>query len=333
MGTKLKPLEEVQMKRKSTHGGQSFGTPPPRIAVLLPCLNEAAAIENVLHDFRNALPTADIFVYDNASTDDTALIAAKSGAIIRKIIIRGKGYVVRRMFADIDADIYLMADGDGTYDASSAPLLVEAILDGPADMVVGARENIGSVSRRGHALGNKLFNSLLKGFFGRGFEDIFSGYRAFSRRFVKTFPSSAKGFEIEMEMSVHALELQIAVSEISLPYGKRPIGSESKLRTYKDGVKIFLKMILMLKDVRPLLFFSAIATFLFGLSTALAVPIFVEFFATGLVPRFPTAILASAIGILGFISFISGIILDHVARGNRQIKRMIFLSAGSPPGE
>ena len=275
------------MKRKSTHGGQSFGTPLPRIAVLLPCLNEAAAIENVIHDFRNALPTADIFVYDNASTDDTALIAAKSGAIIRKIIIRGKGYVVRRMFADIDADIYLMADGDGTYDASSAPLLVEAILDGPADMVVGARENIGSVSRRGHALGNKLFNSLLKGFFGRGFEDIFSGYRAFSRRFVKTFPSSAKGFEIEMEMSVHALELQIAVSEISLPYGKRPIGSESKLRTYKDGVKIFLKMILMLKDVRPLLFFSAIATFLFWPVNGIGRAYFCRIFCYGLGTPFP----------------------------------------------
>ncbi len=321
------------MQEEKSFGEHSPSTMEPRIAVLLPCLNEAAAIEHVIEEFRTALPTAEIFVYDNGSTDETALIAAKSGVIIRKVAMRGKGYVVRRMFADIDADIYLMSDGDGTYDASSAYRLVEAILNGPPDMVVGARENIGAVSRRGHALGNRFFNLLLTGFFGRGFQDIFSGYRAFSRRFAKTFPSSAKGFDIEVEMSVHALELQIAVAEIRLPYRQRFHGGESKLRTFQDGAKILLKMILMLKEVRPMLFFSAISIFFFILSITLAIPIFTEFYSTGLVPRFPTAILVSAIGILGFISFVSGVILDHVARGNRQIKRMLFLSVGLSSGK
>ncbi|MGB0631215.1 MAG: glycosyltransferase [Alphaproteobacteria bacterium] len=316
-------------------GAEQTGSTSPgsarRIAVLLPCLNEAAAIAHVVEDFRKALPTAEIFVYDNASTDDTAEVAAGAGAIVRKESVRGKGYVVRRMFADIDADIYLMADGDGTYDAASAPRLIEAMLDGPFDMVVGVRKDIGAVSRSGHGFGNRLFNRLLTGFFGRGFEDIFSGYRAFSNRFAKTFPASAKGFEIETEMSVHALELQIPVCEISLPYRERIHGGESKLRTYQDGLRILLKMILMLKDVRPLFFFSSIAAAFFVLSVALAAPILIEYFETGLVPRFPTAILASAIGILGFISLTSGVILDNVARGNRQIKRMMFLSAGSAP--
>ena len=302
-----------------------------RIAVLLPCLNEAAAIGHVVEEFRNALPDADIFVYDNASTDDTAAVAAKAGAIVRNEPARGKGYVVRRMFADIDADIYLMADGDGTYDAASAPRLIDAMLAGPFDMVVGIREDIGAVSRSGHAFGNRVFNRLLTGFFGCGFEDIFSGYRVFSNRFAKTFPASATGFEIETEMSVHALELQIPVCEISLPYRDRIDGGQSKLHTYKDGLRILWKMILLLKDVRPMFFFTSIAAAFFILSVGLATPILIEFIETGLVPRFPTAILASAIGILGFISLTSGVILDSVARGNRKIKRMLFLTAGSAP--
>ena len=304
----------------------------PKIAVLLPCLNEGAAIAKVIEDFQTSLPDAEIFVYDNASTDDTADVAAAAGAVVRKEIMRGKGNVVRRMFADIDADIYLMADGDGTYDASGGPRLIKALLDGPFDMVVGAREDIGSVSRSGHAFGNGLFNYLLARFFGQGFEDIFSGYRVFSRRFAKSFPAVAKGFEIETEMTVHALELQIPVCEISLPYRDRIHGGESKLRTYRDGFRILLKMLLMLKDVRPLLFFSTFAAAFFILSIGLAAPILVEYVETGLVPRFPTAVLASAIGILGFISLTSGIILDNVARGKREVKRIIFLAAGAAPG-
>jgi hypothetical protein len=207
------------------------------------------------------------------------------------------------------------------------------MLKGPFDMVVGVRQDIGAVSRSGHDFGNRLFNRLLTGFFGRGFEDLFSGYRVFSKRFTKTFPASANGFEVETEMCVHALELQIPVCEISLPYRDRIHGGYSKLRTYKDGLRILLKMVLMLKDVRPMFFFSSIAAAFFIFSIVLAIPVLIGYLETGLVPRFPTAILASAVGILGFISLTSGIVLDNVARGNRQIKRTLFLLAGSAPGQ
>ena len=304
---------------------------PKKVAVLLPCLNESAAIAQVVRDFRNALPDAEVFVYDNASTDDTADVAEKAGAVVRQEAARGKGHVVRRMLGEVDADIYVMADGDGTYDAASAPRLIRTMLEGSFDMVVGVRQDIGAVSRVGHDLGNRLFNWLLTVFFGRGFEDIFSGYRVFSRRFAKTFPLSARGFEVETEICVHALELQISVCEISLPYNDRVDGGYSKLRTFKDGFRILIKMIMMLKDVRPMFFFSCIAAAFFVLSVGLAMPVLLDYLETGLVPRFPTTILSSALGILGFISFSSGIILDNVARANRQIKRMLFLMAGSAP--
>tara|TARA_Y100001970_G_scaffold291917_1_gene431021 strand:+ start:2172 stop:3158 length:987 start_codon:yes stop_codon:yes gene_type:complete len=320
---------------KERNGNQSPARPSPlltkKVAILLPCLNEAAAIAQVIEDFRNALPESEIFVYDNSSTDDTADIASKAGALVRKESARGKGHVVRRMLGEVDADIYLMADGDGTYDAASAPRLIRTMIEGSFDMVVGARQGIGAVSRTGHEFGNRLFNWLLMSFFGHGFKDLFSGYRVFSRRFAKTFPVSAKGFEIETEMCVHALELGIPVCEISLPYNDRVAGGYSKLRTYKDGLRILLKMLLMLKDVRPLFFFSTISVAFFVFSIGLAMPILIDYLETGFVPRLPTVILASALGILGFISLTSGIVLDSVARGNRQIKRMLFLMAGSAP--
>lgn len=301
-----------------------------RIAVLLPCYNEAVAIAQVVRDFQTVLPMAEVYVFDNASSDTTADVARAAGAQVRFESRKGKGNVVRRMFADVEADLYLMADGDGTYDAASAERLVQLALEGPFDMVVGTREDIGSVSRSGHAFGNRLFNGLLRLIFGNGFNDIFSGYRVFSRRFVKSFPAEAEGFETETEteMSVFALEQNIPVKEVPMPYRERIAGSESKLRTFHDGFRILAKMIFLMKDVRPLLFFSIIGGAFFLLSLGLGIPVIVDYFATGLVPRFPTAILASALGILGFISLTCGVVLDGVARQRRQLKRLAFLAAG-----
>jgi len=311
--------------------GAPAAQPAARIAVVLPCHNEAASIARVVANFRAALPDARIIVFDNASTDDTAARAQEAGAEVRAEPRPGKGNVVRRMFADIDADVYLMADGDGTYDASAAPRLIEAILDGRADMAIGARANIAmDAHRRGHAFGNRLFNWLYTLLFGAGFEDIFSGYRAFSRRFVKSFPALSSGFEIETELCVHASQLRLPTVEIVLPYGERETGSASKLRTIRDGARILTTFALLLKETRPALFFGAIAGALSALAMALAVPIVSTFIATGLVPRIPTVIACTGLILVAAMMSVCGLILDSLARSRAENKRILYLAIAPP---
>jgi glycosyltransferase involved in cell wall biosynthesis len=301
---------------------------PFRVAVILPCYNEQAAIGEVVGQFRRALPEAVIYVYDNNSTDRTADIARKAGAVVRREVRQGKGHVVRRMFADVQADIYVLADGDGTYDAASARALIDKLVDENLDMVVGSRLTRfdDQAFRRGHRLGNDLFTGCLGLFFGRTFSDILSGYRIFSRRYVKSFPALSTGFETEIELTVHALELRMPVAELSTPYKARPAGSASKLRTYRDGWRILTEILMLFKEERPLSFFSIIAAFLAVLALILAYPIFVTYLSTGLVPRFPTAILSTGLMILAFLSLTCGLILDTVTRGRREMKRLVYLS-------
>ena len=301
----------------------------PRVAVLLPCYNESASIAAVVQAFRDALPEARIVVFDNASSDDTSTIARAAGAEVRHESRRGKGNVVRRMFADVEADIYLMADGDGTYDAGSAPALVDLVLQGH-DMAVGARANIvHDAHRKGHAAGNRLFNSLYVRFFGAEFGDIFSGYRAFSRRFVKSFPALSSGFEIETEISVHATQLKLSTAEIVTPYGKRQEGSASKLRTFRDGSRILRTFLYLLKETRPLAFFGLPALATASLSALLALPLIATFMETGLVPRFPTALLCTGLFLLASMLGICGIILDSVAQSRVEQKRILFLAVAN----
>jgi len=298
-----------------------------RIAVLLPCYNEEAAVAATVAGFRAALPDAKIYVYDNNSTDGTAAAARAAGAIVRTERMQGKGHVVRRMFADVEADIYVMADGDATYDASAAPALVAKLLDEQLDMVVGARRSeVDEAYRRGHALGNRLFTGLLSSLFGRSFSDIFSGYRVFSRRFAKSFPALARGFETETEISVHALELAMPVGEIVTAYGARPEGSHSKLSTYRDGWRILKTIVHLYRIERPVLFYGSFALFLAALAIVLSIPLVLTFLETGLVPRFPTAILATGLMILAALSFFAGLILDTVVRGRREVRRLHYLS-------
>lgn len=297
------------------------------IAVLLPCYNEEQTIGEVVQGFRDALPTAQIYVYDNNSSDLTALKARSSGAIVVREPRQGKGNVVRRMFSDIDADIYVMADGDGTYNADDAPQLINTLLTERADMVVGTRSGVTEdAGRAGHAVGNKMFNTLYHQLFGRDFTDIFSGYRAFTRRFVKSFPAISDGFEIETEMSVHASALKIPVSEIALDYGRRPEGSESKLSTFRDGAKILAMFAMLLKETQPFRFFGLIATALLTVSLALMAPVLGEYFTTGLVPRLPTWVLSVGLLLLSMMSLVTGTILDSVARARAEQKRMLYLS-------
>ncbi len=300
----------------------------PRIAVLLPCYNEEAAIAQTIAGFRAALPAARIYVYDNNSSDRTIEVAAQAGAIVRSEKMQGKGHVVRRMFADVEADIYLMADGDMTYDAAAAPALVAKLIDEQLDMVVGARKSADDdqAYRRGHALGNRLFTGLLASLFGRSFTDIFSGYRVFSRRFVKSFPALSRGFETETEISVHALELAMPVGEIVTAYGARPEGSESKLSTYRDGWRILKTILILYRIERPVLFYGSFSLFLAALAICLSIPLAITFFQTGLVPRFPTAILATGLILLAALSFFTGLILDTVVRGRREVRRLHYLS-------
>ena len=299
----------------------------PRVAVLLPCHNEAASIATVIADFRAALPKARIVVFDNCSTDDTAAVAREAGADVRSECRKGKGNVVRRMFADIDADVYLMADGDGTYHAPSAPALVGLVSEGGNDMVVGARENIvRNAHRVGHAAGNRLFNTLYARFFGSEFGDVFSGYRAFSRRFVKSFPALSSGFEIETEISVHATQLKVPTAELVLPYGKRQDGSASKLRTFRDGLRILRTFLYLLKETRPLAFFGIPALALLGLAALLAMPLFSTYLASGKVPRLPTALLCTGLSLMAALLGVCGVILDSVAQSRAEQKRMLFLA-------
>src|SRR6476660_4894501 len=303
----------------------------PSIAVLLPCYNEEAAIGATIAGFRAALPAATIYVYDNNSRDRTREIAAEAGAIVRTERQQGKGHVVRRMFADIDADVYVMADGDLTYDPKSAPTMVEMLLAEQLDMVVGTRRHEAKDAYRGgHVLGNRLFTGLLSGLFGRSFSDIFSGYRVFSRRFVKIFPVLSSGFEIATEMSVHALELRMPVGEVETAYGARPEGSESNLSTYGDGCRTLKTIVTLYQLERPVLFYGAIGALLVIAAILLAIPLVETYLQTGLVPRFPTAILVTGMVIVAVLCFFAGLIPDTVTRGRREVRRLAYLSLSAP---
>jgi glycosyltransferase involved in cell wall biosynthesis len=303
----------------------------PTIAVLLPCYNEEAAIGATVAGFRAALPSATIYVYDNNSRDRTREIAGEAGAIVRTERQQGKGHVVRRMFADIDADVYIMADGDLTYDAKAAPAMVDLLLAEQLDMVVGTRRHEEKDAYRGgHVLGNKLFTGILSGLFGRSFSDIFSGYRVFSRRFVKSFPVLSEGFEIETEMSVHALELRMPVGELGTSYAARPEGSESKLSTFSDGWRILKTIATLYRIERPTLFYGGIGALLLIAAVLLAIPLVVTYAHTGLVPRFPTAILVTGMVIIAVLCFFTGLILDTVTRGRREVRRLAYLSLRAP---
>jgi glycosyltransferase involved in cell wall biosynthesis len=301
------------------------------VAVLLPCYNEEMAITRTVAGFREALPGAVIYVFDNNSSDGTIAAARAAGAVVRSERMQGKGHVVRRMFADVDADIYVMADGDATYDAAAAPNMVRLLLDDHLDMVVGARASeVDAAYRRGHRWGNRLLTGILAQLFGRSFSDILSGYRVFSRRFVKSFPVLSEGFEIETEISVHALELRMPVGELVTAYGARPEGSTSKLSTWRDGFRILVTIFHLFRLERPILFFGAIGSVLGLIALALAVPLVLTYLDTGLVPRFPTAILVTGIMILAFLNGMCGLILDTVVRGRRETRRLAYLSQPSP---
>lgn len=298
----------------------------PSIAVLLPCYNEATTIAETVAAFQAALPTAAIHVYDNNSTDGTADLARAAGAHVRHEPFQGKGNVVRRMFADIDADIYVMADGDMTYDPTAAPDLVRRLVEGQFDMVVGTRVETGEAAyRRGHRLGNRLFNGITSALFRSPFQDIFSGYRVFSRRFAKSFPAASSGFEIEAELTVHALDLKLRTDEVPLPYGRRPDNSHSKLKTYRDGARILWMLVNMYRAVQPFRFYGIIALVLAAASLGLAAPIVQTYLETGLVPRFPTAILSAAVMQLAFLMLVCGLVVDAISGGRREMKRMRYL--------
>lgn len=299
------------------------------IAVLLPCYNEAPSIAAVVKAFQQALPYARVYVYDNNSTDNTAEIAAAAGAIVRQEARQGKGNVIRRMFAEIDADIYVMADGDLTYDASASPGLIQKLLEDKLDMVVGTRVEATASDqtyRLGHRFGNALFTNMVAFLFGKQFNDILSGFRVFSRRFVKSFPAASSGFDTEAELTIHSLELKLPVGEMQTKYFDRVEGSESKLSTYRDGFRVLLRVFLMLKETRPLFFFGVIGFALMLLSIMLSVPLFYSYLTTGLIPRIPTAILTTGVMLLGFLSLVCGIILDSVCRARRDGKYLHYLS-------
>lgn len=301
--------------------------PTASIAVLVPCRNEAMTVAAVIAAFRKALPAASIYVYDNRSDDDTSRVADEAGAQVRRENSPGKGNVVRRMFADIDADVYLLVDGDGTYDASAAPRMIDLLQSERLDMVVATRRGVYDDAHRiGHGLGNRIFNHFYQRVFGPEFRDIFSGYRAFSRRFVKSFPAISRGFEIETEMSVHASQLRLPVAEIETVYGSRPEGSRSKLNTFRDAFRILATMLLLYKEVQPARFFGWIAAVLTLTALALGVPLAQTYLQTGLVPRFPTAILATGLVVLSGIAVTCGLILDSVARGRLEQKRFAYLA-------
>lgn len=303
----------------------------PKIAVLLPCYNEEACIAEVVAGFQKVLPDAVIHVYDNNSMDGTAKIAAEAGAQVRHEPYQGKGNVVRRMFCDVDADIYVMADGDGTYDAAAAPELIRKLVDENLDMVVGSRiETDSKAYRHGHKFGNRMLTGLVRRFFGFGFDDILSGYRVMSRRYVKSFPILSAGFEIETEMSVHALQLRLPVAEVPTRYGVRPEESPSKLRTYRDGFRILFTILGLLASERPRLLFGTIAALLALFSFGLAIPLLITWLETGLVPRFPTAILCTGLMITAAQILAFGWLLHVVTRGRIEAKKLAYLNYRSP---
>ncbi len=302
-----------------------------RIAVLIPCFNEEETVAEVVSAFRKSLPAARVFVYDNASTDSTAARAREAGAFVRRVPLRGKGHVVCRMFSDVDADIYVLVDGDDTYDASAASALVQRLCDDGLDMVCAARSEAGQAAyRAGHRFGNRLLSAIVARMFHGHLEDMLTGYRVFSRRFVKTFPALSAGFEIETQLTVHALSMRIPFAEVPTPYKARPVGSQSKLHTYEDGWRILSTIVYLVKDERPLGFFTLLFVLLTSTSVGLAWPVVTEFMATGLVPRFPTAILSTGMMLLGFLCLACGMVLDSVNNGRREVKRLHFLSEPTP---
>ena len=304
---------------------------PHKIAVIIPCFNEAHSIAEVVLGFKSVLPSAKIYVFDNNSTDETVAIAGAAGALIRREMLQGKGNVVRRMFADVDADAYVMADGDSTYDPSYSADMVDRLFNERLDMVVGIRvASQIAAYRPGHRFGNRLLTFAVANLFGKRFSDMLSGYRVFSRRFVKSFPAMSSGFEIETELTIHALELQLPIAEVATPYRIRVIGSTSKLRTYVDGLKILRLIVFLYKNERPFQFFSAIAGAFIAVALALGIPLVVTFMETGLVLRQPTAILATGFVLLSALSFVSGLILDTVTRGRREMRRLAYLAVPPP---
>lgn len=304
---------------------------PGRVAVLIPCFNEAAAIAGVVAGFRASLPEAAIHVFDNNSTDGTAAIARAAGARVQTVTLQGKGHVVRRMFADVDADVYVLVDGDGTYDATAAPALVAAVAEDGLDMANAARQHTeGGAYRRGHVTGNRVLTGIVAAIFGRELSDMLSGYRAFSRRFVKSFPVLSEGFEIETELTVHALELRMPVGEIPTAYGARVEGSASKLRTYRDGFRILRTIASLVKQERPLAFFSGVGGGLLLAALVLGVPVIATFLQTGLVPRLPTAVLSTGLVVLAFLALACGLILDNVTRGRLEARHVAYLAIPGP---
>jgi glycosyltransferase involved in cell wall biosynthesis len=305
-----------------------------RVALIVPCYNEEAAISKVINDFRHAMPELGIYVFDNNSADRTKEIAIREGAVVFSVPLAGKGNVVRRMAADVDADIYVMVDGDATYDAGSVVVMVDKLIDETLDMVVGCRQTDPVVSRaayrQGHQWGNRLFTQAVLRMFGGNFTDMLSGYRVFSRRFLKSTPILSRGFEIETELTVSALEMRVPYGEVMTPYGARLEGSESKLSTYKDGFKILWAICRLFICERPLAFFGIAAGLLAVLSIGLAAPLFGEYLTVGLVPRFPTAILCASLMICAGLSFLAGLILDNVVRGRQEMKRLAYLSIAAP---
>jgi len=316
---------------KTTTHRANFRPPEPTAfqcdtAVLIPCFNEAVAIASVVSAFRDCLPHATIYVYDNNSTDETAYIARSLGAVVRIEWQQGKGHVVRRMFADIEADVYVLVDGDATYLANDAPKMIEMLLQLHLDMVVANRVATSVESYRfGHKFGNEMFSTLVGSLFGRRITDLFSGYRVFSRRFVKSFPALSTGFEIETELTVHALSLNLPVGEISSEYSARPPESTSKLHTIRDGFRILVVVLLLTKSERPFFFFSVISIIFAVASLGLGVPVIFEWMETGLVPRLPTALLSASIMILSFLSLTNGFMLSSLARSQREVKRLQYL--------
>jgi len=301
------------------------------IAVVVPCFNEAAAIEKVVRDFRAALPAATVYVYDNNSTDNTAEVARAAGAEVRRETRRGKGNVVRRMFQDIEADVYVMVDGDDTYDASVAPQLVDKLIKENLDMLVGRRvETHQAAYRIGHRLGNRVLTGLVAWLFGSQIDDMLSGYRVFSRRFVKSFPSFSREFEIETELTVHAMQMKMPIAEVATNYKERPPGSVSKLRTFRDGWRILTTIINLMRNERPLLFFTLIGLLILIVGVVLATPVFLEYLDTGAVRRFPTAFLSFTLGIIAVVCFATGLILDLVAHVRREAKKLAYLSYKAP---
>jgi glycosyltransferase involved in cell wall biosynthesis len=299
----------------------------PQIAVLIPCLNEEVAIPRVIADFQQHLPDALIFVYDNGSTDRTSQVAQAAGAIVRREPLKGKGNVVRRMFADIEADIYVLVDGDDTYHAASAPALIHRLIEDSLDMVNGAREEKSEAAyRRGHRFGNRMLTGMVAYFFGERMSDMLSGYRIMSRRFVKSFPALSTGFETETELTVHALELRLPIAEVMTPYRERPPASSSKLRTIPDGIRIMRLIVRLVREERPLEFFSAVAALLAVASVLLAIPVIGDYLRTGLVPRLPTALLSTGLMLISVLSLACGLILSTVTRGRMETKRLTYLS-------